>query len=262
MKTDESAKDVTIISEDRLKEVIGFIREIKLHQHLLDIMVRYVMIFENEGKMSMKTKFGKKTIPVSEAIRRNLTLMIQYSIHLELTRVATEKQKFDYGDPINVYQYIRNNTIIMDKIIDHMNGSFNKHQEVENPAKIEAYNKLIHEDQFFRIHELDNARQVLLNKHFQSNLTVTDFALGKLHGNLTQLKPEECSDLGDFVYHQNISHSVLFYERALRRFHDRNYFHYLTNKTQVNHFSTTFLQGYIQYIICYFLKITSITYFL
>ncbi|KAL4216560.1 hypothetical protein ACF0H5_024283 [Mactra antiquata] len=233
---DDSFHDLKLMSKKRLQRVMDFICDITLYDHLSDVMVKFVFHFEHLKKLEMKTRFGYKTILLTPEIRFNITKMVQHMIHMQYTRFESENKKFPFKDPVTIYRFVRNNTIVLDRIIYHLNESLNKHNELEHYAKIQNYNKVRQEYDFFKRDELYNSMKILLKEQMDAGLTLEDIANGKPHGNGSKLHAEESSDLAKFAYRYNTSLALLFYEASLPQYDEyisAKHHCIVTNKSQV-----------------------------
>jgi hypothetical protein len=182
--------------------------------------------------MTMKTRFGVKTIPLSDKIQQNLTIMARWSIHIEYTRGKLIDDNFNLTDPVNMFKFIYNNTILLDKAVEHVNGSFNFHEEVENPQRIRFYPILKKDNRFFQMDDLNHSMDVVIVQQREQKLSATDILTGSLHGAQTSdLNADDCIALGEHAHTDNVSYTVLFYEAALRKFDTLG--SVVANKTQV-----------------------------
>lgn len=233
---DENVQE-TEITTNYLKEALKLIEESKLHDKLQEVFVHYVQHFLIYEKMTMLTKNGRITVPLNEKIQRNLTITVRGILHIENTAKEIRNKDFDFSDPVNTFRLIRNNTVVLDKIVEHVNASFRAHKDIQNPGKIKFYNTVKNDKRFFKTEDLNQSMNKLIKVERAARAAskgLSDVRAGELYGKrLQDLNSEDCLDIGRYASLNNdIQSTIQFYEAAIQRL--KTYDYSIMNKSQVN----------------------------
>lgn len=199
----------------RLNRAANYLRESNIHDKIQDVAMTYIKYFLQVEKMTMRRSTGYITVPISPEITKNLKVMVFYSIDLEHINGALIDQRYNFHNIIHAFRFLRNNTVVLDKIVRMVNHSYTRHGDVEYSSKLDFFHDIKANENMVTMEDLDHVTNVILDSINQSNLTINDIKEGNVKFDESEeLSPEDCTCLAEIVRSNNISYSALFYQAA------------------------------------------------
>lgn len=191
------------------------IKKHEVYEIVQEYTFKYVRHLLEDDYITMQTKSGKVTVPLTTKIMENINEMVYNSIDLEYASHALKDDKYNFTNLLDAFRFVRSNVIVLDKAIDRLNKSYTRHKDIEIPPRLDFYLKMKADANMVTKGDLKHIIKIIAKIFDDSNVTLVDIKNGTMKFEKgTRLSPKDFIDIGQIMKKQNISYSALFYQAA------------------------------------------------